>query len=184
MSIAQTLLLPAAMLAVALALSGPVAAAGSDDEPPKTTKTTTECEKGKIWDEKTKACVDAQDSRLDDDTRFDAVRELAYAGRPDEALDVLAAMTEGETDRVLTYLGFANRLAGNVDRGMDFYERAIAQNPDNLLARSYMGQAFVKAGEMDLAQAQLDEIVARGGTGSWPERSLRRAISTQETFNY
>ena len=79
-------------------------AAGSDDtEPPVPTETTTECEKGKVFDDKTKECVVPTDARLDDDMRFRAVRELAWAGRPLEALSVLDAMTEGETARVLTY---------------------------------------------------------------------------------
>jgi transposase len=53
--------------------------------------------KGTVWDEKTKTCIKAEESSLNDDQRFGAVRELAYAGRYDEATAVLAAMTEGET---------------------------------------------------------------------------------------
>ena len=56
-------------------------------------------------------------SSLNDDQRFGAVRELAYAGRPDEAMAVLAAMTEGETDRVMTYQGFLLRQTGRVEDG-------------------------------------------------------------------
>lgn len=93
------------ILAAAFALAPQFAlAAGSDDtEPPKPTETTVECAKGEVWDEKTKACIKAESSLLDNDQRFGAVRELAYAGRPDEALVMLATMTEGETPRVLTY---------------------------------------------------------------------------------
>ena len=61
-------------------------AAGSDDTaPPTPTETTTQCKEGQVWDEKTKACVLPDDARLDDDTRFRAVRELAWAGRPETA---------------------------------------------------------------------------------------------------
>lgn len=174
-------------LAAALLLSSlPLAAfaAGSDPVPPTTTETTTVCAKGEVWDEKTKACIKSDDARLDDDTRFGAVRELAYAGRPDEALAVLATMTEGPTDRVLTYLGFANRKAGRLELGMQYYTAALTQNPDNILARSYYGQMLVEMNEIALAQGQLDAIRTRGGAGTWAEITLAQAITTGATTNY
>jgi Flp pilus assembly protein TadD len=160
-------------------------AAGSDDtEPPPATQTSTECVKGQVWDEATKSCVDAESGQLDDDTRFRAVRELAWAGRPEDALIVLSAMTEGQTDRVLTYIGFANRKAGRMAEGLAAYDAALALNPDNLLCRSYLGQAYVEIGQIDLAQLQLDEIRARGGAGLWAETALQSAIQTGETHSY
>jgi tetratricopeptide (TPR) repeat protein len=160
-------------------------AAGSDDtEPPPATQTSTECVKGQVWDEATKSCVDAESGQLDDDTRFRAVRELAWAGRPEDALIVLLAMTEGQTDRVLTYIGFANRKAGRMAEGLAAYDAALALNPDNLLCRSYLGQAYVEIGQIDLAQLQLDEIRARGGAGLWAETALQSAIQTGETHSY
>ena len=160
-------------------------AAGSDDtEPPPATQTSTECVKGQVWDEATQSCVDAESGQLDDDTRFRAVRELAWAGRPEDALIVLSAMTEGQTDRVLTYIGFANRKAGRMAEGLAAYDAALALNPDNLLCRSYLGQAYVEIGRIDLAQLQLDEIRARGGAGLWAETALQSAIQTGETHSY
>ena len=160
-------------------------AAGSDDtEPPPATQTSTECVKGQVWDEATKSCVDAESGLLDDDTRFRAVRELAWAGRPEDALIVLSAMTEGRTDRVLTYIGFASRKAGRMEEGLAAYDEALALNPDNLLCRSYLGQAYVELGKIELAQLQLDEIRARGGDGLWAETALESAIRTRETHSY
>jgi hypothetical protein len=102
-------------------------AAGSDDsEPPTPTETTTKCEEGMVWDEKTETCIKAEEQSLNDDQRFGAVRELAYAGRYDEAMVVLVAMTEGETSRVMTYRGFLLRQTGQIEAGITAYERAIA----------------------------------------------------------
>jgi tetratricopeptide (TPR) repeat protein len=160
-------------------------AAGSDDtEPPPATQTSTECVNGQVWDEATKSCVDAKSGQLDDDTRFQAVRELAWAGRPEDALIVLSAMTEGQTDRVLTYIGFANRKAGRMAEGLAAYDAALALNPDNLLCRSYLGQAYVELGKIELAQLQLDQIRARGGAGLWAETALESAIRTGQTHSY
>lgn len=176
-------------LAAGLLLPGLALAAGSgSSNPPATTETSTKCKKSEVWDEKTKKCVDAktgaQTGQLDNDTLYQAARELAYAGRPDDALVVLSAMTEGQTDRVLTYMGFANRKAGNMDLAMGYYHAALAKNPDNLLARSYMGQGLVEEGQIEMAQNQLLEIMARGGAGTWPEQSLRKAIESGVTYSF
>jgi Tfp pilus assembly protein PilF len=93
-------------------------------------------------------------------------------------------MTEGETDRVLTYMGFAHRKAGRADLGMEHYAHALDVNPDNILARSYLGQMLVEMGEIAAARRQLDEIRTRGGAGTWAEASLARAVGTGETLNY
>lgn len=173
------------LLAALLAFPVTAYAAGTDDtEPPEPTETTTKCEKAQVWDEKTQKCVDAQSGALDDNTRFRAVRELAWANRPEEALIVLSAMSEGETDRVLTYRAFASRKAGHLEQGLSLYEQALAANPDNILARSYFGQMLVEMNEMELAQGQLDEIRARGGAGTWAEASLSQALRTGTTYSY
>lgn len=174
------------ILAAALVLAPCVAfAAGSDSsEPPTPTETTTECEDGMVWDEKTKACIKAEDTSLNDDQRFGAVRELAYAGRYDTAMQVLATMTEGETSRVMTYQGFLLRQTGRIEEGIAAYERAIAIDPQNILARSYYGQLLVQMNELQLASAQLDAIRASGGTGTWAETALATAITTGVTYTY
>lgn len=174
------------ILAAALAFVPQFAfAAGSDDsEPPKPTETTTECAKGEVWDEKTATCIKAESSLLDDDQRFGAVRELAYADRPEEALDILALMTEGETARVMTYQGFLLRQTGEIEEGIAAYERAIAMEPGNILARSYYGQLLVQMNETDMAQLQLAAIRMHGGGGTWAEQSLAAAIDTGVTYTY
>ncbi|MEM5472402.1 hypothetical protein WNZ14_11750 [Hoeflea sp. AS60] len=175
-------------LIIATALLFPVAAfaagSASDSAPPKPTQTTNSCKNGQVWDKKTKSCVDAKESRLDDDTRYGAVRELAYAGRYEDALYVLAAMSDQNESRVLTYYGFTHRKAGRMELGMQYYNAALKADPDNLLARSYMGQGLVASGNIDAARVQLAEIEARGGKSSWPETSLRKAIQSGKTYNY
>ncbi|WP_022704756.1 tetratricopeptide repeat protein [Pseudorhodobacter ferrugineus] len=175
------------LTAVLFATALPFAAyaAGSDDTaPPTPTETTTECKKGEVFDTKAKKCKNPQDASLDDDTRFGAVRELAYAGRYTDALAALDAMQEGDSDRVLTYRGFITRKAGDMAGGMAFYARALAVNPDNILARSYMGQALVEQGDIAAAARQLDEIRNRNGTGTWAEAALSHAVGTGQTLSY
>lgn len=160
------------------------AGGGGGDKPPKTTKTTAECTDGTVWDDKAGACVAPEQSSLDDDGLYQAAREFAYAGQYQNTLGALAAMSDPSEDRVLTYLGFATRQLGDMDGGMAYYRAAIEQNPDNLLARSYMGQAFVKLGALDEAREQLTEIRVRGGRLTWAEVSLASAIGSGQGYNY
>ena len=160
------------------------AAGGGDSSAPTTTQTTKSCTGVQVWDKKTKKCVNPKKSQLDADTLYDAVRELAYAGRSEDAQGVLRAMPDPRDDRVLTYWGFTHRKMGNLTLANMFYEQAIAQNPDNILARSYMAQGFVAAGRVDDAIAQWREIIARGGKGTWAEASLREAIRSGTTYSY
>lgn len=159
-------------------------AAGSDvNLPPTPTETTTICEEGYIYDEESKTCVVPQDSSLTDDDRYSAVRELAYAGRLLDAQRVLETMDQNN-DRTLTYWGFTHRKMGNDTQAIAYYTKAIAQNPDNLLARSYMGQGYAAAGAKDLAELQLAQIVARGGADTWPALALERAILRGQGYSY
>lgn len=160
-------------------------AAGSDDNsPPPQTPTSTECADGQVYDPNKGVCVTAEQSGFNDDALFDAARELAYAGRYESAIQVASAMSNPESDKALTILGFATRKSGRVEEGMALYARAIELNPDNLLVRSYKGQAHVEAGDYDLARAELAEIEARGGAGTWPAESLSAALRTGAGFSY
>ncbi|KCV83466.1 hypothetical protein ATO10_01860 [Actibacterium atlanticum] len=166
-------------------LPGIAFAAGSDNStPPTPTETTQTCTDGLIWDGDSKSCVAPKDARLDDDTLYGAVRELAYAGQYDAALATLDAMSDQNHDRVLTYRGFVHRKLGQRDLSMAFYKQALTQNPDNILARSYMAQGFVAEGNLEAARLQLAQINTRGGAGSWAQASLAQALAGGKTFGY
>ncbi|MEM6373176.1 MAG: tetratricopeptide repeat protein [Pseudomonadota bacterium] len=192
--------------AIALPLSLPtsaLAAGGGGEAKPKKTETTQNCLQARqwdpeikkyvrfsqpvngVWDANIKKCVRPdKTSHLDSDTLYKAVRELAYAGRYGEAIEVLDQMPDQLDDRVLTYRGFTARKLGDLQQADLYYEQALTVNPDNILARSYMGQGKVVAGDMVAALTQLREIQARGGAGTWAETSLRTAIETGSTSSY
>ncbi|MDF0597514.1 tetratricopeptide repeat protein [Psychromarinibacter halotolerans] len=160
------------------------AAGSGSDSPPTPTETTTTCTDGMVFDADLGKCVEPEVESLNDDQRYRAVRELAYAGRLDDALRVLASMGDQQDDRVLTYYGYVHRARGDFELGDSYYLQAIDANPDNLLARSYMGQGLVIRGRVDEAYAQLTQIRARGGAGTWPEQALVQAILTGHDTSY
>ncbi|MBS1303990.1 tetratricopeptide repeat protein [Loktanella sp. SALINAS62] len=172
------LIVGAAMMPVSVFAAGPA------PTPPKPTQTTEDCPQGQIFDLATQTCMAPEDSTNDDSAMMDAVRELAYFGRYTDAAAILRMMPDQQDDLVLTYKGFVTRKMGDMDAGMAFYADALAINPANLLARSYMGQAHVELGEIELASVQLSEIQQRGGSGTWAESSLRQAINSGRSYNY
>ena len=174
------------LLIAALLLPVPAFAKDGDrkETKPKTTKTTQECRQGRVWDKARQRCVRVQSQLLDDDTLYGAVREFAYDGQLDHAQAALAAMSDQTEDRVLTYWGFTTRKQGDMDKGMAFYRQALDQNPANITARSYMGQAFVVLGDIDAAREQLAAIRSYDGADSWAEVSLANAIESGATYNY
>lgn len=174
------------LLAVAFALPTAAFAAGSDDDSaPSPSSAAAACMKlGKVLASDGKTCVAPSSGALDDSALYQAARELAYSGRYDLTNEVLDAMSDQADDRVLTYRGFVQRKLGNLDAANVFYSAALANNPDNLLARSYMAQGFIADGDFVAAHEQLIEIRQRGGTGTWAEVSLADALATGKTYNY
>ncbi|MEM1102248.1 MAG: hypothetical protein AAGH73_12055 [Pseudomonadota bacterium] len=176
-------------LALSAALPGfALAAGGMSTTPPTPTETTTQCAEGQVFDTETGACVAIQQDsnaapQFDQERAYALVRELAYAERYADAQMILATMDQAD-DRTQTYWGFTHRKLGQSDRAMAAYYTALSANPDNLLARSYMGQHYVEIGAMDMARLQLTEIRARGGRESWPEKSLAWAIETGRGESY
>ncbi|WP_370284116.1 tetratricopeptide repeat protein [Pseudooceanicola sp.] len=175
-----TALAPACISTLFLAV--PVYAAGSDSStPPKPTETSTECEDGMVYDEKTRTCIKSSAALIDDDSRYAAVRELAYAGRYDSAMMVMdTARTPGDP-RFLNYRGFVHRKQGDLDTAMAYYRRALAADPDHVLARSYMGQGLIEQGDLAGALGQLREIAARGGRDTWAYAALEGALRGMPT---
>ena len=175
----------ALLLASALGLvAGGAMAAGTGSSQPPTPTQTTSCPEGTVYDADAGGCVAPRESSLDDDALYEAARELAYAGRLDDAGLALDAMSEGRTGRVSTYLGFIARKSGDFAAALSHYEDAIQANPDDILARSYLGQGYAEDGDMASARMQLAMIRARGGAGTWAEESLAEAIRTGRGASY
>lgn len=176
----MTLTMKNALLALAatasLAYAGAALAAGGDSDASQA-----QCKDGQTYDEASKKCVD-KSGQLNDDTIYRAAREYAYAGKYDDALSMLKRAANQNDPRILTYYGYTNRKLGNIDVAMDYYNRAISADANNLLARSYMGQGLVQEGKLEEARAQLVEIRDRGGKGTYAYEALYEALKTGSTY--
>ena len=87
-------------------------------------------------------------------------------------------MVVDQTDpNVLNYLGYSHRKMGRLAEGMAYYKKALAIDPDFVLAREYLGEGYLAAGKLRLAEEQLAEIAKRCGTDCKAYRQLAAAIS-------
>lgn len=173
----------AAAAAMFLGFVAPAFAAGSDSgDTPTPTETTTKCKNGEVWSKKDKKCEKPDKASMNDTQLFEAARELAYAGQYRNAINVLKVAGNQNDPRILNYMGFANRKAGNVDLAMTYYKKALAIDANYLLARSYMGQGLIVQGKVEEARAQLIEIRDRGGQDSFAYRSLYNALKKNQTY--
>jgi tetratricopeptide (TPR) repeat protein len=124
---------------------------------------TQDCGSGKVKDKNGK-CVD-QRSELDDETIYEAGRDLAMQGRYGEAITVLGLAANKADPRILNYLGYAHRKSGRVTVGLGYYQEALRIDPNYVRAREYMGEAYLSLGDVASAKNQLTEIENRCGKG-------------------
>lgn len=164
--------LAASALFVLPLLTAPALAAGGGGggDSPNT------CPKGKVWDQKTKKCVDTKRGAVDDDSLYAAGRALAEQGRYGEAIAILSLAADKTDPRILNYLGYSHRKSGRVTVGLGYYQEALRHNPDYTLVREYMGEAYLQLGNVQAAREQLAEIEKRCGKGCEEYAELARQI--------
>lgn len=157
-------------------VSAPVFAMGSGGDSSGSSKTVQKCKKNEVWDKKKKKCVLPQQGMLDDESIFEAGRDLAYAGRYDEAINVLTMAANKRDPRILNFLGYAHRKSGRVNVGLGYYQEALGIDPNYTLVREYLGEAYLQIGDMAKARNQLAEIEKRKGTDCAEYRVLSAQI--------
>ncbi len=153
---------------VAVLVPGGSAWAAGDSETGES-KTTETCKKGEVWDKERKACVAPKKSEIGDESIYEAGRDLARAGRYDEAIDVLSLASDRNDKRILNFLGFAHRKAGRLEVGIGYYRQAIEIDPTYTLVREYYGEALLMKKDLEGARAQLAAIETLCGSRACEE---------------
>ena len=161
-------------LAALLAMSGAAYAAGESDGD---SSAANNCKKGEVWNKTKKKCEKAASGVLPDEDLYQQGRALAKAGQYDWALQVLAVIQNQQDPRVLNYTGYSHRKAGRIEIGISYYRQALAIDPNFNLAREYLGEGYVSAGRIDLAQAELAQIGQRCGVTCEEYKDLAAAIA-------
>ena len=189
--------LGALLLLLGLIVAGGYALADADcgdTEPPKATKgkcpagykysskqkgcAKVSCGSGHVWSGESHACIDGHSATLTDQDFYDEARALVDEGRFTEALNVLHLIKKQEQPRVLNYIGYTTRKLGDIDKGLDYYQRALALDPNYLRAREYLGEGYLQKGDVAKAKEQLIEIADRCNGSCEEYGKLEQAIVT------
>ncbi|MGE3874744.1 MAG: tetratricopeptide repeat protein [Parvibaculaceae bacterium] len=155
----------------AIAPSFAMDSGGTSDTTPKP-----KCKKGEVV--KNGKCKPKNPGVLPDEDLFQQGRNLALSGEYDWAIGVLELVSNQKDPRVLTYIGYSHRKAGRFEEAFNYYNKALAIDPNSVLTREYLGEGYVAAGKIDLAKAQLSEIASRCGTTCEEYQELAEHIET------
>jgi tetratricopeptide (TPR) repeat protein len=164
----------AAGLGLALALAAP---ASADFDAP--VKKKVDCSKP---ENKNKPACKPKRGEASDDEIYNAGYWMAREGKYAQALAVFGMAEDQDDPRILTGLGFATRKLGNVDAAFAYYERALARDPNLVLTRAYLGEAYIAKGDLASAEGQLGEIARRCGTACEAYAQLSAHIATSKTM--
>ncbi len=99
------------------------------------------------------------------------------------ALDTLNAIRDKNDAMVLTMIGYSTRKLGDAEAGIAIYHQALAIDPNNVNTHEYLGEGYIDAGRVDLAEAELDTLRGLCGTGCEQYRDLAKAIAGDGKWN-
>ena len=172
----------------ATGLAAPAFAAGGDSGGGSSNSNSTppvDCKKTKgsgwTWSETKKECV--KTSSLDDKSLYQTGHDLAIAGAYEGALEALNAIRDKNDAMVLTMIGYSKRKLGALDEGIAIYHQALAIDPKNINTHEYLGEGYIDAGRIDLAEAELDTLQGLCGTTCEQYQDLQKAIVGSGKWN-
>lgn len=168
------------MTAAAVLLSAPLLALPAYAAGEGGGETVQKCKRGTVWNRQTRKCEVPRQGMIDDESLYAAGRDLANAGRYDEAITVLSLAANKRDPRILNYLGYSHRKQGRVLVGLGYYEEAVRADPKYTLVREYLGEAHLQLGDVGKAKVQLAEIEKLCGRGCEEYRELAAQIETFE----
>jgi tetratricopeptide (TPR) repeat protein len=88
---------------------------------------------------------------------------MGVAFRYADALPFLFRIKDRNNPQVLNLIGYSTRKLGDVDKGIDYYHKALAIDPNYTKARQYLGEAYLLKDDVAKAKEQLMEIADRCG---------------------
>jgi tetratricopeptide (TPR) repeat protein len=119
------------------------------------------CPSGKVWSCKAKKCLTRSGEKLNDKALYLEAVSLIKTGEYRSGLDLLLAIEKRDDPKVLNYIGFSTRKLGDVEKGIEYYNKALKLDPNYNLAREYLGEGYLQQGALDKAKEQLTEIASR-----------------------
>lgn len=136
------------------------------------------------WKASSNQCKKKKNSELNlNDRLYAEGRLLAKTGEFSKAIKILTTADQ-QDPHVLNYLGYSYRKSGDLETAIGYYKAALAIDPDFVLAREYLGEGYVKAGRLDLAKLELEQIGKRCGKGCKEYVELAAVIAGTDTATW
>ena len=108
---------------------------------------------------------------MTDEDLYLAAGDLVLEARYADALPLLFRIRDRNNPQVLNLIGYSTRKLGDVDKGIDYYHRALAIDPNYTKARQYLGEAYL-----------LKDDVAKAKDSSWRSPTAAAALATTTSF--
>src|SRR5262249_52582667 len=91
------------------------------------------------------------------DPDFAAGKRAMIAGDWNAAIKALtsAGLRDARNADIQNYLGYIHRRLGDIDRAMQYYERALALNARHRSAHEHLGEAYLAQGDLAKAREHL-----------------------------
>ena len=91
---------------------------------------------------------------------LEAARALVDAQKYDEALPALRQIDQQNPNNpdVLNLIGFSLRRTGKTDEALDYYNRALALNPQHRGANEYLGELYLETRQPEKAKERLEVL--------------------------
>lgn len=92
--------------------------------------------------------------------RLSQYTKLIEAEQFEQAIEKLAEALEKKPDNadLLNLMAFSNRKLGRFDTAMDYYQKALAIEPDHRGANEYLGELYLQLGQLDKAEERLEVL--------------------------
>jgi len=99
----------------------------------------------------------SSDAKQSADPDYAAAKQLVEDGKYAEAIPLLEKVVGADNKNAdaFNYLGYSNRQLGNNDAAMTHYNAALALEPRHRGANEYMGELYLKLGELKKAEERL-----------------------------
>ncbi len=110
---------------------------------------------------------------------------LIHEERYSDAIPLLNRAHDGRPHDadILNYLGFTHRMMGDFNVALDFYQRALQEDPDFKRAHENLGELYLNMHDVASANGQLAELTRLCPSGCDDRDTLTKSIATYVAAN-
>lgn len=84
---------------------------------------------------------------------------------------------------ILNYEGYAHRMVGDYTASLDYYNRALAIDPDHKGVHEYLGELYLQTNQLDKAKAELATLNKLCPSGCEEKDTLTASIAKYQVAN-